>query len=603
MITVHTMGVHYRWQLPQCLGRQLRFAHDLREDLVSLQLVCDEDLRAIWSSYPAVAAAEKEVAEAEELAANVAEAIKAERIRLRSKKVGEDLASSQRTARSALTSARQRRREAIAAVKDEAASRRTDRLGRLRADQKALYTQYCQEDDLYWATFNSVFNRHATSVKRINSARAQGRPATLRHHRYDGIGTIAVQLQRQAGMPPRSPALLADPDGTYRNVLHIPRPDPAAWQAMSRARRRQAGRITVRMRCGSADGQPEWIELPVQAHRWLPEDADITGAELTITRTAGQQSARLAVTARVGEPDPVGSGRPTVAVHLGWRPVDSGTAVATWRTDQPITIPPDLREVMTPDPDGLTGRVVMPAAISRRLDRAADTASTRDLSLDAIRAKVADWLDEHGPLPYRDGQLTGADVRRWRSPARLAALATAWQEDPPGEIAGALWAWHRADWKLWHHQEHGRRRALGHRDDLYRQVAAILAQCGRVVVDDMNISTLATRAAQRSPLPTDTQTKIDRRRDHAAPGRLREAIVAAAQCDGVAIEVIPAAGLSRTHARCGHTNPADDRYMHRIVVCDGCGASYDQDASATMLMLHAATRHGDNDLEQSQRSG
>ena len=238
MITVHTMGVHYRWQISDCLRRQLRLAHDLREDLVSLQLVCDDDLRAIWSSYPAVAQAETELAAAEELAAELAEAVKAERIRLRSKTVGEDLAARFRAARSAVSTARQCRREAIAAVKDEAAPRRAECIGQLRADQKALYARYCQEGgDLYWATHNTVVKRHATAVKRINQARAQGRAATLRHHRYDGTGTIAVQLQREAGMPPRTPALLADPDGRYRNVLHLPGPDPAEWQKMSPARR------------------------------------------------------------------------------------------------------------------------------------------------------------------------------------------------------------------------------------------------------------------------------------------------------------------------------------------------------------------------------
>ncbi|MCA2272408.1 hypothetical protein JF780_07800 [Mycobacterium intracellulare] len=49
-ITVHTMGVHYRWQIPEVVRQQLRLAHSLREDLVTLQLAYDEDIKAIWSS-------------------------------------------------------------------------------------------------------------------------------------------------------------------------------------------------------------------------------------------------------------------------------------------------------------------------------------------------------------------------------------------------------------------------------------------------------------------------------------------------------------------------------------------------------------------------
>jgi hypothetical protein len=46
-VTVHTMGVHYRWELPNTVRAQLRLAHDLREDLVTLQLAYADDVRAI----------------------------------------------------------------------------------------------------------------------------------------------------------------------------------------------------------------------------------------------------------------------------------------------------------------------------------------------------------------------------------------------------------------------------------------------------------------------------------------------------------------------------------------------------------------------------
>jgi transposase len=47
--------------------------------------------------------------------------------------------------------------------------------------------------------------------------------------------------------------------------------------------------------------------------------------------------------------------------------------------------------------------------------------------------------------------------------------------------------------------------------------------------------------------------------------------------------------VTRTHHRCGHLNPADDRYARsRFVVCDGCGATFDQDGSATLNMLAAS---------------
>jgi hypothetical protein len=70
--------------------------------------------------------------------------------------------------------------------------------------------------------------------------------------------------------------------------------------------------------------------------------------------------------------------------------------------------------------------------------------------------------------------------------------------------------------------------------------------------------------------------------------RLRDAITAAARGGGVRVHVVAAKGLSRVHAECGHENPADDRYVSPPVICEGCGAEYDPDESATKLMLRAA---------------
>lgn len=183
---------------------------------------------------------------------------------------------------------------------------------------------------------------------------------------------------------------------------------------------------------------------------------------------------------------------------------------------------------------------------------------------------------------------------RWtRHGYEAAALALSHSYEPAGRSLIRIQLAHlsirAADRRLWESSEHGRRRALGRRDDLYRQVAAVLAaQAATVVVDDTGIADLARGAVSRSDLPNQTQQAIDRRRDHAAPGFLRQAVVSAAARDGVEVVTVPAAGLSRVHANCGHENPADDRYLTRPVRCDGCGADYDPDASATVLMLRRA---------------
>jgi hypothetical protein len=525
------MGVHYRWELPNIVRAQLRLAHDLREDLVTLQLAYADDVRAIWSSYPEVAAAECELHRAEETAAAASEQVSAERVRLRSKRVGAELTTQLAEARADVKATRQARRDAIARVKDNAAQRLRERTATLLAAQKQLYRRYCQDNDLYWATYNDVFRNHKTAVQRIRRQRLEGKPATLRHHRFDGTGTITVQLQRTAAMPPRSPRLLSDPAGRYHNFLVLPWIDPDRWAAMTRAEQRAAGRVVVRMRAGTVNGQPQWIDIPVQAHRWLPADAEILNA---VDRRSG-----------CGTICTVVDHCPYRLAHSGGRRCcrcASGVAgYRTWnpalrrRSTQPLDISGRLSNVMVTD-DGVTGSIVVPRSISGRLERHAVTAAARADSFNAVCDKLAAWLDEHGPQPYRDGNITGEQVRRWRSPARLAAVAIAWRDDHSrGVIAAVLEEWRSTDRKAWDGQEHGRRRALGHRDDLYRQIGALLAaQSAHVVVDDINIAAIAGSRLFPDDVPASLQQRIDRRRFHAAPASCvtRSAAAAAAVSAG-----------------------------------------------------------------------
>ena len=280
MITVFKYGVHYRWQVPEVLREQLWLGHQLREDLVTLQLEYEAGLKAIWSSYPDVAAAEESLATAAAEALEAAEEVSRQRQVQRTKRITGPAADALAAARKRAKEARVVRRSAIAAVKDEAAERISALAAGLRASQKAKYAEYAQGKGLYWATFGDVLDHHKTAVKMVAAKRAAGRPAALRHHRFDGTGAVAVQLQRPAGKPQRTPALISDPVASnWRNVLHLPWVDPEQWEQMTRAEQRAQGRVIVRMRCGA-----DIIEVPVQVHRMLPADADITGARLVVAR-------------------------------------------------------------------------------------------------------------------------------------------------------------------------------------------------------------------------------------------------------------------------------------------------------------------------------
>ena len=46
------MSVHYTWRPPELIKQQLRLAHELRQELVSMRLAYEADLQGIWSSFP-----------------------------------------------------------------------------------------------------------------------------------------------------------------------------------------------------------------------------------------------------------------------------------------------------------------------------------------------------------------------------------------------------------------------------------------------------------------------------------------------------------------------------------------------------------------------
>ncbi len=190
------------------------------------------------------------------------------------------------------------------------------------------------------------------------------------------------------------------------------------------------------------------------------------------------------------------------------------------------------------------------------------------------------------------GGRLACELSRWRSPARFAALAGWWRDAPPAggeQIAEVLEAWRASDKRLWNTQVHTAGKALRRRDDLYRQVAAILAdKAGLVVVDDTDMGAVA---ASRSDVPAAVADPAARRRTYAAPGALRAGIVAAAAREGVPVRSVSHKGMSVIHAECGTVNECDDRFLSALVECEGCGKVYDQDANALEVVMREAHRY------------
>jgi hypothetical protein len=456
VITVATFGVHYLWtqRLPEELREQLGLEVWLWNALVDSYEAYTDDKNAIWSSYPQIAALEAAADAAadlaEELWPQVAEARKQERTLTPKHPSADRYAAAEADHRAA----RESRRKAIAAVSADAKPRIAAAAQAHHDRVKALYEE-AMNRGMYWGTFNDITRRRfAAAVKRVEDLRAQARPASLARRRPDGTGTVTVQLQRQTGQPQRRPATIADPDGKWRNVLHLPWTDPATWSAMTRADRRRAGRVTARIRIGQhGKRNPIHLDVPVQiGARQLHPDADITEARLTVRRYGPDLRARLTVVAHIPDPTPSVDG-PTIALHMGWRDLDAtdpagpGIQVASVRVDGPPPPVPDaLADILVfdthrPGDTTCAGRIVIPAALEERFATPDRYRATRDAALNVVRGQLTDWITEHGPLPmpslYRDPdgpqEVTTGTIGTWRSPARYVVLGRylSGTDDPP----------------------------------------------------------------------------------------------------------------------------------------------------------------------------
>jgi hypothetical protein len=593
-LVVYRYGCPAWYDLPKGAMEQLQLAHELRNRLVAIEHAHEARVAAAWSAHPDLAPLEEHLEAATAKLAEITARAKAERTADRTTRARPATAEALRAARQARNDAKRALREA----RDAAYEQIKPAIVASRAERsvavKALYAEFVQTRGLYWAVHNDVRDRFRTARDRVAALRLQGRPAKLSHRRWDGSGTLTVQLQRKQHEPPRTPALLASGEGPWRAVCQLtPWLEPERWAVYNRAGQRQLGRGRLRLRIGASH-----LEVPVQLHRMLPATADVCLVRVTRIRVAGGHRVYVTVTARV--PAPLRRERgPAVAVHLGWRVrADQSLRAAVWASTAPLTPPATVQDIVRVHDGGRWGEIIYPAAWRVETDELAELAARRQVNLNQTRDLLAEWLDEHGPVdiegPDGPASLTGSDVRRWQAARRLARLAIAWRASPPegegGEqIAVALERWRRRDRYWWEVHAHQTAQHAGRRRDAWRRAAAWLAsEAGLLVLDDTDLARMARRPSVGTE--DDRRDRIARaNRAVAAPGELRAALARAASGRGVNVQVRARGGLTRTHYQCGGSNPPDGRYAEQTVVrCERCGRDYDQDRNAAVLLLAAS---------------
>jgi Putative transposase DNA-binding domain len=605
---VYRYGCPARADLDPAALEQLQLGHQLGNDLVALWHRHEQAVAEAWASRQAVAAAEQAVAAAEQAVTDAEQTVAADRQQRRSRTATSAATARVREARAALRDARAEAKRQKEGAREALAPTFQELTEQWWAARKATYADYCQRRGLFWMTHNDVEQNHLRAVAAVKAARAAGRPAELRVRegpdgvdRWDGSGSIVVQLKRRAGDPPRTPGTLAGGKSQWRNVVELPWIDPVEWVALSRAEQRHRRLQPLKIRIGMDDDrQPVWCEVPVLWHRPIPADADITGVRVSRRHLAGRHRLSVEVTCRLPVPAPT-TRTATAGLDIGWRSMEDGSIrVAVWRsriaTLVAVTAP--LQGAVTTYLTG--GEVRIPARWIDQWRQVQSLASIRAKNLQLLRADLVAMLKanrraaarlrvspaeldlvamlEANPQAAARLGVSPPELGRWRSPAWFAQLAVDQRE--AGVVGRRLEAWRVQDRHLWTWQANLRDQLIARRRDLYRNVAAALtAAYGTVMVERPFVADVTRRPVREQ---TDSR-QAQRARWQvrlAAPASLLAAVKQAAAARGVTVQELDAAQTTLTHHGCGGTGDPAQAGRQVLVACPTCGTEFDQDVNA-----------------------
>ena len=609
--------------VPDAVMAEVRRAHILRNKVTEIMRDGDRRVAELHAAQPEVAAAQAAAENAAALVKHLRDGVQSRKAAGRTRRPDPQLSAALEKARGVLKTAREDAKTVKATarelLKDAEKAIRGETAATLKAlygeaTSGALYEETPVPGAVYWASFNLVSAQQQAALQKVISRRSEGLPAELSFRRWDGSGTIAVQPQRGAGDPARTPAVLADPEtGKWRNVILLqPGRSEAEWAALPPCERKRG---EIRIRVGS--GESASLEtMRIVMHRPLPDNADVVSAQVTVTRvTSTRLRASVALTVLLAAPEPRTAG-PVVAVHTGWRVLEDGAIRVAVITGAPVPPPAGMgaakdaraarrrqRARLAGARSGVAGRpwagdaprvqesgirdhgdwqeIVIPPGIRDLAGHADSLGGIRDRAMNGARKQVAAFLEAHPDAGETVDPRGSLD--RWRSPGRFRAALTVMEEqDPVAEETAALRSWAVQDThlELWEAYE-SRRHVYGWRKDLYRNAGAWLAgHAGLVVTDSW------TAARRRPGADQEDTAQMEAARGNAAlaaPGDLRHQVKTAAGRRGVEVREAPP-GLAGLHHGCGGELPSDERAAGVFAVCRACGRRVDQDLNAARAM-------------------
>ncbi len=540
-------------------------AHNLREDLVSLWHTNQETYVALSMDSQSAQDLAENLRQAQEIRDEIKKEAANERMKLGKKQASKETRERLAEAKAAckeigdlLKEAKQQTRDAHRPALDALSKRLEEE--EYAARVKAVH------NGLFWGTADAVLANHRTARKEVVKKRMKKLPADMRHHRYDGTGTLFAQVKFAnervdkaaktiPGSPRRIPALFSQSKHRYANVFRSSVPlSESDWTSF-----RPTGKPRVQRGVLGLGVLPRAVlDVPVVLHRPIPDDAEITNVSITRRKLANKYVISVNLTCNVPDPGDPGSNS-AVMVVLQWNK-KHGDAVTVANVADTAHLPPrELVErgiVIETDTDGVY-QVVCNISKTKhalgdkytRLDeswiapllRSDATRSGRDRDLNDLRTKIKAQLKSTPALAKELG-VSVAEVSSWKAFGRFVRLAQMWPDDAP--LKQELMEWQRHDKHLWIYQSNEKDQALACRNDCYKKVAEWLTRdAGMVCISGVDIASLKEKKDEDTYADEASRALIQA----VAPGFLRQAIAQAAKKRNVKVQLMGSTEIDTDH--------------------------------------------------------
>lgn len=580
---------------------QFRLAHRYRNKLVELELERRAQVdAALRAACPELVLLEEEIgtkardAEPEDpvrgipaqppqpatglhrLIEDAAAAVKQRRMRERGRRRDPTERAALRALRARLAAARERRRELRTELFGSDSWQASQRAieaahhARLLAERKA--------SGLYWGTYEVV---EAAADQFRKGAPPRFRPWRLRKDR------LCVRLNQ--GNLSVEELLGGEDNRVGMSVIDRPQARPDSNRA---AKRKFA---LVRYRVGGKDTKTHAV-LPIVYHRPLPADAVIKLVYL-IRRDVGARSrwsVQFVIETQETKPK---ADQGVVGVDVGWRKMPDGR----------------LRVAVTSGSDGHEQEWALPPWWLSERDRVRRIKSERDRLFDLVKP-VASGLIRGADNSTERARQSVSHLHQWRSQARLAGLILDWKDNDPGphwdvpaeiaELPGehsidperleaalrepnpphwVLEAWRLRDLHLHEYEANLRDQLQASRLDLYRNLAATLAQRYRTAaVEQLDLRNFHVLP----PVEDGATVQDDVMKEYVRDACLSKIFDSLKHRMAQVVEIDPANTTKICHA-CRHLDEDWTEHQALFHICPNCGAEWDQDVNAARNLLRA----------------